>query len=188
MAKVRNNIVTRGLSGKLGKLIVFRQVGDETIVTTVPVRKAYAPSEVQKKQVSRFQRAIIYAKKAMQDEGLKAAYQMRAKGNRNAFNIAIADFLNPPEIEAIDVSRYKGTKDSRLLVRVTDDHRVSGVNVSIYQEDDTLVEQGAAIAHENGLDWIYTVQKTNTHLKGSKLLIRASDIPGNISEREQVLV
>ena len=188
MAIVRKNLVTQGLSGKLGKNLVFRQVGDETIVTAAPVKNKYMPSEAQKKQVSRFQSAILYAKKALQDELLKAAYQRRAKGNRNAFNIAIADFLNPPKIEAIDASRYNGTIGSWLLMRIKDDHRVSGVNISIYHKDGTLIERGEATLQKNGLDWIYMAQKTNTHLEGTQLLICASDIPGNVSEREVTLV
>ncbi len=36
MAKVGNNIVTTGLSGKLGNLIVFRNRGGKTIVSKTP--------------------------------------------------------------------------------------------------------------------------------------------------------
>jgi hypothetical protein len=35
MAKSKNNLVTHGLSGKIGDMLVFRQVGGETIVSAV---------------------------------------------------------------------------------------------------------------------------------------------------------
>ena len=33
MAKVAKNVLTRGLSGKVGNLVVFRNNGDETVLT-----------------------------------------------------------------------------------------------------------------------------------------------------------
>jgi hypothetical protein len=39
MAKVGDNIVTTGLSGKLGNLIVFRNRGGKTIVAKAPKKK-----------------------------------------------------------------------------------------------------------------------------------------------------
>jgi len=47
MAKNSRNIVTHGLSGKLGDLIVFRQKGDETIVAAKPKKHEGEPSEAQ---------------------------------------------------------------------------------------------------------------------------------------------
>ena len=36
MAKSENNIITHGLSGKIGDLLVFKQVNGKTIVSKVP--------------------------------------------------------------------------------------------------------------------------------------------------------
>ena len=42
MAKSRNNIVTHGMSGKIGDLLVFRQRFGKTIVGKIPNRTAEA--------------------------------------------------------------------------------------------------------------------------------------------------
>jgi hypothetical protein len=36
MAKQKGNVVTYGLSGKIGDLLVFRQKDDQTIVSKIP--------------------------------------------------------------------------------------------------------------------------------------------------------
>ncbi len=187
MARVGKNIVTQGLSGKLGDMIVFRQVGGETVVATTPEKRNRIATPSQKKHQRRFQEAVIYARNVMEDENLKAAYALKIKGNQSAFNVALADFLNAPDIDEVDVSQYDGTKGSPIVVKVVDDYEVAQVIVSIFKDDGTMVEEGTATLAGNGLDWLYTAQKANATLTGSKLIIKASDLPGNASEIEQVL-
>ena len=53
MAIVEKNIILQGLSGKLGKILVFRQRGGKTIVAATPRKTDKAPSEdtsISKKQ------------------------------------------------------------------------------------------------------------------------------------------
>ena len=47
MGKSKSNYATLGLSGKVGKIFVYRQQGGETIVATPPVRTKPA-TELQK--------------------------------------------------------------------------------------------------------------------------------------------
>jgi hypothetical protein len=63
MAKSKNNVVTYGLSGKVGDLLIFRQVGGKTVVSQA-VERTDAATEKQKEQRKRFQRAVIYARVA----------------------------------------------------------------------------------------------------------------------------
>jgi hypothetical protein len=49
MAKQRGNVVTHGLNGKVGGLLVFRQKDGETIVSKIP-EPSKKVSEGQKKQ------------------------------------------------------------------------------------------------------------------------------------------
>lgn len=187
MAKVRKNIVTQGLSGKLGDTIVFRQIGGATVVSVMPEKTERESTPGQKKQQRRFQQAVIYARNAMEDDSLKEAYALKAKGKQTPFNVALADFLNAPDIDEIDVSKYDGTQGSEVMIRVVDDYQVAQVIVSIFKQDGTLVEEGTAALADNGLDWVYTAQQANTPLTGNKMIIKASDVPGNTSELEQVL-
>lgn len=186
MAKVKNNIVTEGLSGMLGQRIVFRQRGGKTIVSVKPQVTAER-SEAQRLQMQKFKEAGQYASKVLQDPNVKAAYALRAKPGQSAYNVALADYLSAPDISLVDFSLYDGKKGSQLTIRATDDHLVSEVHVAIYSAAGTLLEEGPANEQENGLDWTYTTQKAATDVQGQRLEIRATDLPGNRSLRSEVV-
>lgn len=61
---ISNNVLTHGLSGKIGDLIVFRQAGGKALVFSAPKQQTKPPTESQKEQQRRFQQAVIYAKAA----------------------------------------------------------------------------------------------------------------------------
>ncbi len=50
MAESKNNIITHGLSGKVGDLIVFSQRNGKTIVSKAPKDKTAEDSQKQKDQ------------------------------------------------------------------------------------------------------------------------------------------
>ena len=184
MAKVGDNIVTTGLSGKLGNLIVFRNRGGNTIVAKAP-KKQTEWSEAQQQHRLRFQEAVLYAKNAITDEATKQNYKASAEEDESAYNVAVADFFNAPHINEIDVSHYTGQPDSYIQVRAVDDFEVKEVTVSIQNSDGTEVESGSAILQEGSIWWRYTATATNESLEGDKIIIRVSDIPGNLTEQEK---
>jgi hypothetical protein len=186
MATVKNNIVTEGLSGKLGDRIVFRQRAGKTIVAVKPVFTAER-SEAQKRHALRFKEASQYASRTIQDANMKAAYEAKALEGQNAYNMALADYLHAPDISEIDASLYDGKKGSHLRIRVSDDYMVSSVKVMIYGPDQSLLEEGNAVQAENAAEWIYTIQKASTEIQGNRLLVRAFDLPGNLAERAEVM-
>src|SRR5260221_3725182 len=61
MALVKRNLLTMGVSGKIGGQIVFRQVGNRTVVAMYPKRRAML-SPAQQKQNEVFQKAAVFAK------------------------------------------------------------------------------------------------------------------------------
>ena len=187
MAHIKDNIVTEGMSGKLGNKIVFRNVGGKTIVAKRPTPSGKEDTEEQKKHKLRFRTGAIYAKKAIQDPILREAYGARAKPGQSPYNVAMADFFNAPEIIEVDLSFFTGVKGSPLVVQVVDDHEVIEVKVAIYDPQGGLLEEGPATLHENGINWVYTTQKAITTISGHTLSIQATDQPGNKVEREEVL-
>lgn len=186
MAKVNKNVITKGLSGILGGMLVFRMVGNQTVVSTAPVTSK-APTPAQKKQRERFQQAVLYARTQMTNPVIKAAYEAlaKSKGAPNAYNVAVSDFFNKPTIEAIDVSSYSGKKGDTICIRVTDDFKVEWVSVEI--RNDRGVERGNAVKQANELDWLYTTTDDNISLKGTKLMVKAYDMPGNETIEELIL-
>lgn len=187
MAILGKNVVTTRLKGKVGDLLVFHTRGDKTYVSTAPEHKNRERTEAQKAHAKLFQEAIIYGKGVIADPAMKEAYQQGAVGNQTAFNVAVADFLCAPQIEEIDVSNYSGKAGNSIRIRATDDFKVIQVMVSIYNSGNTLVEEGYAIQDRNQVDWIYTTTADNTNIQGDKIVIKASDIPGNLTQKEETV-
>ena len=183
MAKQSNNVVTHGLSGKIGNLLVFRQVDGKTVVANAP-KKRKVISEPQKEQQRKFQRAILYAKSALSVPETGAAYSQAAtaKKVKSGYNVAVADFFHAPDIHQIDISGYSGQPGGIIRIQVSDDFLVKSVKVTITNADGSLVEEGSAISDAVGYLWTYTATSTNDNLDGDKIEITASDLPGNVSQ------
>jgi hypothetical protein len=184
MAKSQNNVVTHGLSGKIGKVLVFRQVGGKTIVSGMPQMPKTA-SALQKEQRRRFQQAALYSKAAIESAELGEDYAAAAKKKgRTPYIIAVADFLRAPSIDQVDLSDYTGQTGEVIRIRVSDDFKVKWVHVSITGSDGELVESGEAVPDATGYEWTYTVTQANNSLSGDKIVISVSDTPGNITQEE----
>ncbi|MDR1879169.1 MAG: hypothetical protein LBQ64_06365 [Bacteroidales bacterium] len=185
MAKQKGNVVTYGLSGKIGDLLVFRQRDGKTIVSKIP-KAPKTESENQKKHRKRFQQAVIYAKAATSTPEGKALYGA-AKKCRTPFNTAVSDFFNTPKIENIDLYAYTGTVGDKIRIMATDDFAVKSVHVQINNADGSLVEEGEAVPDVTGQLWTYTTTQNNDNLNGDKIVVSACDHPGNITKEEQIL-
>ncbi|MCB2408782.1 hypothetical protein [Hymenobacter lucidus] len=188
MARVNNNIITQGLSGTLGGTLVFRQAGGKTIVSTAPRETEREPSAKQLAHQQRFQEAALYAKAQIATPTGKAEYEAaRDESNNSAYAIAVADFLQAPDIREIDLREYAGKVGDTIRARVTDNFKVAAVAVRIENGDGSLVEEGPAVQQPNAVDWVYTAKKANTSLEGDKITIRATDRPGNPTTETRTL-
>ena len=181
MAKQSNNVVTHGLSGKIGDLLVFRQRAGQTVVAKAPPKRT-SSTEQQKEHQHRFQRAVLYAKSVVADPEMKSAYDQAAKKGRTGYNVAIADFFQAPDIHNIDVSGYTGNPGDVIRVQVSDNFLVKEVKISITNADGSLVEAGEATPDAVGYVWTYTATSSNESLEGDRIEITASDLPGNVTQ------
>lgn len=187
MASSTNNDLTFGLRGKIGKMMVFRQFFGKTIASRQPEKKERIATPEQELNKERFQEAVIYAKNALLNESIRAAYLAVTRPGQTAFNMAFADYFKAPVLSLADTGQYTGQPAEKIRVRAIDDFMVETVSVRITQADGTLVEQGQAQVTTNGLDWEYTTTLLNDELPGSKILFSASDIPGNTTNLEITL-
>jgi hypothetical protein len=185
MARSKNNIVTQGLSGRVDQL-VFRQRFGQTVVTRKH-RPSGEPSDAQINLRSRFRQAAAYAKAAIADAATKLFYSSKAKAGQSAYNVALADFFNAPEIGEIDTSAYNGSIGSRITVPVTDGGKVVSVKVKIHKGDGTLVEEGSALQQSNGLYWMFIARSLNDGLSGSIITVSATDLPNHSSLKQITL-
>ena len=187
MARVKKNILAQGLSGMLGKTIVFRQVGDETIATSRPVRNGEL-SVKQKAQQAKFTQAVQYANGQMADPTAKAEYALaKDKLFDTSFNIAVADFLGSPSVQEIDTIAYKGKVGDKIRVRAVDDFKVASLLVQVLKADNTVAEQGQAVQQANKIDWVYMATTAITALTGFKVVASAKDKPGKSASQTKTL-
>ena len=185
MAKSKNNVLTHGLSGKIGGLMVFRQLDGQTVVSAPP-KQGKSPSVKQKAQRRRFQEAIFYAKEAMATPELAELYATGSKKGKKPYNVAVADFLNAPDIDEVDLSAYHGAAGDTIKVNASDDFAVKSVTVKIVNALGETVEEGEAV-HKIGSMWIYTAITEINNLANSKIIVSAADIPGNVTREENAM-
>lgn len=170
MAKVRDNLFVRGLSGKLGNQFVIRHLRDgQTIVCVRPDFSHRKLSKEQKKHHQRFKAASAYARAAAQQHPI---YATLAKGTiKNAYNVALGDWFHPPVIESVK----KTGKTLRMVVK--DDVCVAGVQVLIYDEAGKVIETGDAVKGKGDV-WQYLSTAEG------RPIVEAWDLPGNRVTKE----
>ena len=177
MAKVNKNIFTQGLSGSLGDQIIFRQSKDgRTIVALKPTFSEDREfSSVQLEHQEEFREAIAYAQTVKGQE----AYINKAKGTAmSAFNAAVADWFNKPEVLEIDITGWNGQVGQIIRVKAQDDVQVTKVFVKISDANGTLIEQGDAV-QADGLWWDYTTTTATSMNPAPQVVATAQDLPGN---------
>jgi hypothetical protein len=184
MAKSEDNIITEGLHGKVGKTLVFRVVEGETILGKSPSSGNRTPTAKQAKVQDHFQEGVIYGKTVEVTPEIRKFYETAVGEGKSVFKVAFADFLRAPKIKNVDVTQYTGAIGSVIKVRAIDDFMVKNVSVEIYNSDGTLVEKGEASQGLNGVDWEYKATTNNASTDGDKIVIKASDLPGNVTESD----
>ena len=178
MAKVRNNMMVRGLSGAVGEQFVIRKdKAGRTIVGNIP--KFDEKREFSEAQVSHqedFREAAAYGKSA---KG-QAIYAAKAEGTPlTPYNVAVADWFHEPEIKELDISGWNGQVGQIIRIEAVDDVQVKQVTVVITDETGAVLEQGTAVQADN-LWWTYTTTKAASGTP--KLIVSAQDLPGHIAQ------
>ncbi len=92
MAKVKDNYVTKGISGAIGDELVFRNFKSGTFVGKFPDMSPVIPSKNQTKRRNRFAEAVAFAKKVMSDPERAARY--KEKNVDSVYHAALKDYLN----------------------------------------------------------------------------------------------
>jgi hypothetical protein len=93
MARVRDNYVVQGLSGKIGKHLVFKtNKSGLTYTSRPPDRRNVVSTKAQKKLRNNFAKAVAYAKSVLKDPVKAEQYQSRK--NKSLYITAMKDYLN----------------------------------------------------------------------------------------------
>jgi len=101
MAIVKHNLYTMGLSGTVGKKLVYKVYGDLTVVAAYPKKSTKAPTVLQKAQRFKFALAVSKTRVWLLDgfqrrflEGLASKWT-----SRSAYHAGIKYFMLQDEVE-----------------------------------------------------------------------------------------
>jgi hypothetical protein len=168
MAISRNNPLTKGASGMIGKTVVFRSWNGKTYMYNRP-SKPTKESPQQKENRTKFSRAVAFSRKMMADPEKKAEYKAIAKELQlpNAYTAAVTEYMRKPEILDLDASGYTGETNQQIKVTaVKKGFTVQEVKVMVVTESGELIEEGTAIKGF-GTEWLF---ETKTNVNGSQKL------------------
>lgn len=186
MGKIKNNVITKGFSGKFGDDLVFRQVDNQTIFTRRPSVSA-APTARQSEVRSRFTEASLFASAAIDNPQASLDYKLMAElqGLKSTYIAAVTDYLTPPEIGSVYTGAYKGQAGDLISIKPKIAYKITDIDVSIVGADGVAIESGKAVSNE--LKWRYTATTVNPAVTGSKIMLVARDRQGKESTFEQLL-
>ena len=187
MAKA-TNALTKGISGKVTGLVFRQNANGSVSVGDAPRPTSKAPTAGMLAQRQRFQQAAFYGRAVQQDPAQKAAYETGVDANtQSAYTVAVADYLNAPDIRHVDFSAYRGTVGDAIIIQATDDFAIHHVHVRIQRPDGTVAEEGDAPAGADGYTFRYAATARNTTFAGSKIIVSAYDNPGNETTQQKIL-
>lgn len=181
MVKVKKNIVMEGMSGALGDQLILKWVrGGRTILCVKPTfdpDRQY--SEAQLAHQQRFREASAYGRQHKRDP----LYLALAKDTaQTGYNVALGDWLNPPQILEIDLRNWHGASDEPIRMCVQDDVQVVRVRVEITDEAGGMLEAGQA-TEAGALWWEY---RAGQPFSGTLVvMVYASDLPGHVTQASE---
>jgi hypothetical protein len=185
MARLRN-AATHNASGKVGSLL-YRKVHGDSVMGNMPGKSTRPLTESQQQIRSRFSEAAMYAKSALANPELFDFYKSKSRPGKSAYVVALTDYLRSPEVKDVDTSSYNGSIGSTILVKAFDDGRLTSVKFRIEKGNGSLVEEGEAVMQMNVLHWTYTAIAANDSFAGTRITIKATDLPGNVTVKQILL-
>lgn len=172
------------MRGGLGDL-VFRSLNGQTILSGKPDFSGVTATEGQAEQRERFKQAVAYGRMVLTDPEARAVYEEAAeRKGKPAFALTVADFMNAPSVDEIDLSDYGGAEGDPIYIRTHDDISVVGVTVSITDGAGTALEDGSAELDAANTRWIYTAKTAIATGTNVRILVTASDRPDGQSTQE----
>jgi hypothetical protein len=187
MSKSKTNLLTHGFSGTVGKQYVMRRRNGQQIIAARPERDTKVYSEAQLDARKAFAEAASYAKGAMRNPELKAAYAVRGDGHVSAYAAAVTDFYKKPWISSIDTDRYHGRAGDTISVSAGDYFRVVEVLIIITDAAGQKIEEGNCALSEVTSKWVYTATVEIPDIAGTSVKAVVRDLPDHKVESTVVL-
>ena len=175
MAIIKDNILFECVSGSLGDQITIYKRNGQIIMAKKRGKSTKKPTKKQIAAREKMAEAAAYAVAILQDPEIKAYYESKAGPGQNAYNMAVKDAFKAPEVQKIQV------ETTTVVVTAKDEFRVAEVAVKVLDTAGNILERGNAVLGRNGVDWYY---KAGSFPPGAKVIVVATDLPGNGTVRE----
>lgn len=189
MAINKNNFFIEGVSGTIAKQMTLSQRLGKTIVGKKSKGSTLPPTQNQIAIREKFEDASEFALSVLADPAQKAAYaEEAAKVRMTAYSLALKDAHSFPEVRRIVTGKYKGVVADVITIRARDVFKLDSVSVVIMSAAGALIEEGLAVAAGGrSKDWKYITTAPNPAIPGTRIVVTATDVPGNVTTREFVL-
>ena len=183
MAKLKdNNILFRGVSGKLGSF-VLRNTKHGTIIANKPgKRKPNSATPAQVEVQGRFTDASNYAKRVMMNSETRSLYEVRArKEATSVYQVAMSDYLKAPSIHSVQLYKRINASGHEIRILADDDFRVASVSVQIRNPHGVVIEQGEASPAYKGYysEWSFLATSLVASWDTCTVDACVQDLPGN---------
>jgi hypothetical protein len=175
---VKDSLLLQAVRGTLGDQITIYERNGQIIMAKKRAKSRKKPTKKQLEAREKLEMAAIYAKTMLEDPELKAYYKSKAGPGQNAYNMAIKDAYNSPEVQNIQL------KDDNVIVTAKNDFRVAEVDVKVYNAEGKIQERGQAILGRNGVDWYYKIANLSAI---EKIVVSVVDLAGNSTEKTLLL-
>jgi len=178
MAIVKDNLLMKLVRGTLGKQLTIYERNGQIIMATKRGPSKKKPT--QKQLEARYKMEIASAKALvmMADPELKAYYASLAGPGQNAYNMAVKDAYNSPEVQSVRL------EEKEVVVTAKNETRVAEVSVKVIDNEGVITEQGPAVLGRNGVDWYY---KASVLPVGGRVIVTAENLPGNETVKEVLI-
>ncbi len=155
MAKSILNVVMQGASGKIGKMLVFRQTRNGETVIAIRGKKRSTPLSAKEEAVrERFREAAHTAKILAKDPVYGAVYRAKAKEQgKTAYILAMKDCLTSPNTKSTKLHAHNGEIVEASVVPVIEDLKAAPIKLRMLKANNTVIEHGLAAVENKKPRW-----------------------------------
>ena len=186
MAQTKENVLTKHYSGIVDQ-VVFQADG---VIRSRPDVSNRKWSKKQKQHLTLFDSAKGWGRKACSDPELSALYRPALEKVRRKnkylgiYQLAIMDFLNPPEIKSIAIEKRSATAGTVIRVNVFDKVLITEVQVCLVSSKGKTLEAGDSEPVYPNLLYSYSVADPSRLSPGTIIRVRVGDLPGNVTQKD----
>jgi hypothetical protein len=175
MAKVEFNSSVSQVHGKVDRWVYRERDGRAQVFPYQKQKDRPTPAQLGQRQ--RFRDAQAYAKSVLADPLKSLSYRKLAAERGGPANaILVANFYNPPVIEQVDLSAYRGQAGDLIRVLATDAIEVAGVTITIRDAGAAILETGAATKDHSV--WVYRSTTSPTNPASAQIEVIARNFAG----------